>query len=97
MVRFWQTLGLKWEKRLYEDERPQFYTTDERLDGAIFEQDLADFTSDCYAQGLNLAQPVAIAVWLAGSEGNFIAALGVEPGEKGAIRRWLQQYAALRL
>lgn len=93
MVRFWQQLGVKWEKKLYQDERPQWRTYDEQIDGARFEDDLRSFTGGCYQAGLKLPQPAGIAVWLAGSEGNFIAALGVEPGPNGVIRRWLKAYA----
>jgi hypothetical protein len=93
LVKFWQQLGVKWEKKLYVDERPQWRTYDEVVDGARFEDDLRDFTGGCYRAGLKLPRPAGIAIWLAGSDGNFIAALGVEPGPTGAIRRWLQAYA----
>ncbi len=97
LVQFGQLLGLKWEARLYLDERPQWRTQDDTIDGARFEDDLRQFAGSCHLGNLKLKQPVGIAVWLAGSEGNFIAALGVEPGTNGLIRRWLRDWAALRL
>ncbi|HEX2915941.1 MAG TPA: hypothetical protein VH186_34585 [Chloroflexia bacterium] len=93
IAQFWQLLKVKWELKLYQDDRPKWQTYDARIDGVSFEDDLQRFTSGCYKGGLTLSQPVAIAVWLAGSEGNFEAALGVEPGAAGVVRRWFQAYA----
>ncbi len=97
LVRFWQALGVKWERKLYQDERLHYRTADEVIDGARFEDDLQLFIGGCYQGGLKLSQPPGIAVWLAGSEGNFIEAIGVEPGPNGTIRRWLRAYAAMGL
>jgi hypothetical protein len=99
ILRVWRLVGVKWERKLYEDDRPQFFTADATLDGARFEDDLAGFAGGCAFKGLNLppTRKIGIAVWLAGSEGNFLPALGVEPGETGTIRRWLKQFADLRL
>lgn len=93
LVRFWKLLGLTWERKLYTDDRPQWRNYDETIDGVRFEDDLLRFVNGCHTRGLNLTRPVGVAVWLAGSDGNFIAALGVEPGPNGAIRRWMRNYA----
>ena len=97
ITRFWQLLGVKWERKLYVDDRPQWLSYDDTVNGARFEDDIAKFTGGCYLGGLKPPQPIGISVWLAGSEGNFIQAVGVEPGPTGAVRRWMQFYASLRL
>ncbi len=97
MVRFWHLLGLKWDKSLYEDNRPQWRTQDELIGGSRFEEDVSRFVGGCDRGNLKLSQPVGAAIWLAGSEGNFIAAVGVEPGPVGPVRRWLRAYAGLPL
>ena len=97
IVHFWQALGVKWEPQLYIDDRPQWRTQDETINGAAFENDLSQFVDGCYQGDLKLKQPVGIAAWLAGSEGNFIAAVGVEPGTLPVVRRWLHAYAELPL
>lgn len=97
ITRFWQLLGVKWEKKLYIDDRPQWLSYDDTVNGARFEDDIARFAGGCYLGGLKPPQSIGISVWLAGSEGNFVQAVGVEPGPTGIIRRWMQAYATLRL
>ncbi len=97
LTRFWQLLGVKWERRLYVDDRPQWLNYDDSINGTRFEDDIAGFTGGCYMAGIKTPQPIGVSVWLAGSEGNFVQAVGVEPGPTGAIRRWMQAYAGLRL
>lgn len=97
LVRFWSLLGVKWEERLYKDERPHWLYYDDVVNGAKFEDDIARFVQGCYLAGIKTPQPVGVSVWLAGSEGNFEVAIGVEPGESGRLKRWLIEYANLRL
>lgn len=97
LVRFWKLLGIKWETKLYIDERPHWLNYDEVINGTRFEEDISRFTQGCYLAGLKTPLPVGVSVWLAGSEGNFEQAIGVEPGPTGAIRRWMKAYANLNL
>jgi hypothetical protein len=91
---FWQKLP--WGKGLVRDDRPYWRTQDETVSSASFDTDLQNFIDNCagkFAEG-KPALKTGVAVWLAGSEGNFVEAIGVEPGPNGPIRRWLTQYAA---
>lgn len=90
LVKFWQLLGIRWEKGWYTDDRLQSLSYDDVIAGQKFEADLQAFTGGCHVAGLNLKQTIGIAIWLAGSDGNFEPMLGVTAGK---IRRWLQVYA----
>ncbi len=96
IARFWKRL--KWLPELAQDNRPYWRTQDETVSGVTFEEDIQYFINVCAgATGENgpTLKP-GVAIWLAGSEGNFVEAIGVEPGPNGAIRRWLSRYAAWR-
>jgi hypothetical protein len=97
LVRFWKLLGVKWEERLYVDERPHWLNYDDPVNDTRFEEDIIRFTRGCYLAGIKPPRPIGVSVWLAGSEGNFEQALGVEPGPTGKIRRWMRAYAGLNL
>ena len=97
LTRFWNLLGLKWEERLYKDDRPHWLNYDDIINGVSFEEDITHFTQGCYLGGLKTPHPVGVSVWLAGSEGNFEQAVGVVPGPDGTIRRWMKAYASLHL
>ncbi|NWJ95340.1 MAG: hypothetical protein HXX20_06095 [Chloroflexi bacterium] len=94
IVRFWNRL--KWSAALAQDSRRLWRTQDETLAGFNFEDDLQYFITTCAGDtgDTNFRFKPGVAVWLAGSEGNFIEAVGVEPEPEGAIRRWLRRYAA---
>lgn len=95
IARLWQRLN--WSKELARDPRPQWQTQDETLSGFSFEDDIEYFISVCAGASDDKTLPPlkpGVAVWLAGSEGNFVEAIGVEPGSNGAIRRWFSRYAA---
>jgi hypothetical protein len=93
IARFWQRL--KWGKTVGRDDRPQWRTQDETLSGFSFEDDIEYFITTCAGafddKTLRPLKP-GVAVWLAGSDGNFVEAIGVAPD--GNLRRWLSRYAA---
>ncbi len=91
LVKHWQKL--KWRIDLARDTRPQWNTQDEILNNLRFEDDIKYFIDSCAGTaGGSVALKPGVAVWLAGSEGNFIEAIGVEPN--GQVRRWLTEFAA---
>ncbi len=87
---------LNWSKKLALNSHPRWHTQDEILEGKTFEDEIRYFITVC-AGDLGDSFPAlkpGVAVWLAGSEGNFYEALGVEPGSPGAVRRWFENYAS---
>lgn len=97
LTHFWELLEVKWEPKLYLDDRLKLLNYDDFVNGSRFEDDIARFVAGCYLGDLKPPQPIGVSVWLAGSEGNFSQAIGVEPGPAGSIRRWMRAYAGLKL
>ena len=90
LARRWQRL--KWNTELGRDDRPRWRNQDEILAGFSFEDDIEYFILNC-AGVTDVKFKPGVAVWLAGSDGNFGEAIGVEPGPNGVVRRWLSSYA----